>query len=111
MADQTEIPDDAVDDWMSLTDVVHLAAANETMIPDAAVAAAAAVLREWTGGTWGDAPELRLALAAAAPLLIAAELDRLVDDRANYNVAGGFRPTVLVTRGKELRAAALRGEA
>ncbi len=82
--------------------------ADQTEIPDEAFAAAMraiGLLRE------SDSAQVyRLAIAAAAPLLIAAELDRLIEDRSHFTASGDFRPMVLVTRGRELRATALRGE-
>lgn len=54
--------------------------ADQTEIPDEAVEAAAQILREWTGGAWTDALTVRRVLAAALPLLTAgwdAEITRL----------------------------------
>lgn len=46
----------------------------------------------------------RAALEAAAPLIVAAELERLIADQANYTQSGAFRPIVLVHRCAGLRA-------
>jgi hypothetical protein len=66
----------------------------------------AAVRDAFSGGGTGTLThdEMETVLSNAAPLILAEELTRLLDDRANYDEAGKLRPSVLMERIYELDA-------
>lgn len=77
----------------------------EVIIPDEAKSAGWEALLDARSENRELVQAYARALHAAAPLIVAAELDRLIADPNSYDDAGNFRAVVLVNRLRELRRA------
>lgn len=74
----------------------------EVNIPDEAKSAGWEALRDAQSENAELVQAYARALHAAAPLIVATELERIVADPNSYDDAGNFRPAVLVHRRAEL---------
>jgi hypothetical protein len=75
----------------------------EVNVPDAAIGAGWHQFRYPRPATDEPTDAFVRGLRAAAPLILAAELERLIADRTCYDDAGNFRPMALINRLSELK--------